>query len=242
MGIRLALAALAATTGIMPVGAPHAAAQTCAPVPPSGAGVPIATSTPLLSDQTRIHWTRATRRLTYGETGSLEGQVVTDDGAVGGAAVDLYERAGDGSWQPLASTTSDEETGVFGFGCLAPRHTTTYRVVHEGTVLHGPSADNRQMAVARQMPDHMEQLDATRFTFTGAVSPRYAGPVTLERQDCSSCDWRPTDRVRTDRRSRWRFEIDVAGLRGRIAYRATIPADERFARSTSRRTWRITVR
>jgi hypothetical protein len=244
--MRLLLAvAMVATSAVLHL-APTAHARACVSgPPPAEAGTPraLAPEVPVVTQETRIHWTRVTKRLPYGESATLEGQVVTDSGAVGGAAVDLYARpAGADRWELVDSTSSDPETGVFGFGCLAPERTTVYRVVHEGTALHARSLAERRVAVSRRMPDTMRQVGATRFVLEGRVAPRYRGEVQLQRRGCDGCGWRDVARVGTRDGSAWRFLVDTASLRGELAYRATIPADRRFARSVGDHVWRITAR
>lgn len=244
--MRLLLAvAMVATSAVLHL-APTAYARTCVGGPaPTGTGTPLALApeVPVVTQQTRIHWTRFTKRLPYGETAGLEGQVVTDDGAVGGATVDLYARpSGADRWELVDSTSSDPETGIFGFGCLLPQRTTAYRVVHESTTLHGRAQADRRVAVSRRLPDTMRQVGPSRFVLEGRVSPRYRGEVHLQRRDCDGCGWRDVARAATDDGTAWRFLIDTSSLRGELAYRAMVPADGRFARSVGDHVWRITAR
>ena len=157
-----ALALATALLGLVPVGiGSPTGASTCVPQNPSDFGAtPVATTLPLVTTQTRIHWTRVTRRLTLGDQGTLQGQVVTADGAVGGAGVHLYVRRQAG-WEHVASTTSDSETGVFAFSCLSPHRTTDYRVVHRGDPLHGPSMAERSIGVARRVPSDVRRSGPT---------------------------------------------------------------------------------
>lgn len=239
----IALLAVGASV-VVPTSTP-AVAQTCAPQsPPSAISPvrPVAGANPLATTETSIHWTRASAWLTYGDSALLEGQVVTEEGAVTDADVDLYERrSGTRVWTRVASATSDPDTGIFAFGCLLPEWTTTYRVTYAGTLTHSASSGNRQVEVARNVPDSMHRVSSSRFAYSGSVDPRYVGRVTLQRRACTSCDWQGVASDATDDRSRWRFTIDVSRLRGKPAYRATIPADGRFRRSFSQHVWRITV-
>jgi hypothetical protein len=244
--MRLLLAvAMVATTALLHL-TPTAHARTCVSGPtPTGTGAPLALApqVPVVTQQTRIHWTRVTKRVPYGESAGLEGQVVTDHGAVGGAGVDLYARPGGSDrWELVDSTTSDPDTGVFGFGCLTPRRTTAYRVVHEGTTLHGRSVAGRRVAVSRRMPDTMRQVGPTRFVLEGRVTPRHRGEVHLQRRDCDGCAWQDVARASTTGGTAWRFLIDTSRLRGDLAYRAVIPAGRHFARSVGDHVWRITAR
>jgi hypothetical protein len=247
MLLRLSTAlAAAAACVLVPLSSP-AAARTCAPPPPVGATSALheaAPATPLVSTQTSIHWTRASTRVTYGETALLEGQVVTEDGALTGTDVDLFARdSDDQEWIPVDSTTSDADTGVFTFGCLFPEGTTTYRVVYGGTLRYASSEGTREVLVTRWLPDSLQQVSPYRFVFAGSVEPRYDGRVTLQRRACRSCAWERVAVDETDARSGWRFRIDVSRLRrGVYGYRAVIVADDRFARSRSDRVWRIRVR
>jgi len=233
-----------AASVLVPLSTP-AMAQTCAPQPPPTATSPVRPvvgGTPLATTETSIHWTRVSTRLTYGDAGLLEGQVVTEQGAVTDADVDLFERrSGAREWTLVASATSDPDTGVFSFGCLQPERTTTYRAAYAGTLTYSASEGTRQVEVARRMPDSMRQVRPSRFAYSGSVAPRYDGRVTLQRRACPSCDWKDVATDATDDRSRWRFTIDVSRLGGKLAYRATIPADARFGRSLSEHVWRITV-
>lgn len=243
--LAIGLATLAAAL-VVTGGQPTASASSCPPsAPPSpvAEALPVVAAASPVAQETAIHWTRAHRRLTYGDQAVLEGQVVTSDGAVGDATVDLYQRtAAADEWTYVASATTDPDSGLFGFGCLEPARTTTYRVVHEATVTLAYSQGERRVGVSRRMPDHLEQVGPNRFVFSGAVAPRYAGPVTLERRTCAGCTWRDAASRRTGARSTWRFELDLTGLERDVVYRATIPADRRFARSVSDRVWRFTVR
>ena len=234
-----------ATTAVLHL-APAAQAQTCAtpaPAPITGDPLTVSPDVPLVSRQTSIHWTRATRAARFGDGVVLEGQVVTDDGALPDARVDLYARpSGADAWARLDSTTTDSETGVFAFGCLVPQRNTTYLVVHEWTAFHGRSEGERQVAVSRRMPDALRQVGPSRFVYAGSVAPRYSGAVTLQRRDCTSCAWRVVARTPAVDDTRWKFRIDTSRLRGRFAYRAAIPADEHFAHRVADHVWRITVR
>jgi hypothetical protein len=86
----------------------------------------------------------------------------------------------------------------------------------------------------------MHQSAPTAFRLDGTLSPRYAGPVLLQHR-AGGGRWTVVDRDRTDRQSHFGFAIDVSRLRGVHEYRAVVPADDAFTRSTGGR-WRITVR
>lgn len=235
---RLASGALAASllVALLVLPAPQAAARTCAPPPGPGT----ATSVPVLAAPTQIRWTRVTRWLTYGAEAIIEGQVVSEEGARGGARVDLYARpSGAGSWTHIAAATSDDESGVFSFGCVVPERTTAYRVEYAGDGLHAPSSATRTIDVARAVLDHLDPAGAARFRLTGTVSPRYAGLVLLQHR-AGNGRWTVVDRDRADRRARFDFDIDVTRLSGAHDYRAVVPADDGYLRSPGTR-WRITV-
>jgi hypothetical protein len=103
---------------------------------------------------TRIHWTRWPTSVTYGDLATLQGQVVVDDGALADATVDLLARPpGSQRWQRIATTTTDQDTGVFTFGCLQPNKTTEYRAVYHGTIYYAGSQATRHVPVARRVPD-----------------------------------------------------------------------------------------
>ncbi|MGH3361975.1 MAG: hypothetical protein ACRDOM_05905 [Nocardioides sp.] len=214
------------------------------PGPPTRVVDPVApvADLPLGQQETRIHWTKFHRKIVVGTASTLEGQVVTEEGAIGGADVDLYARAATSqAWTHVASATTDSERGVFAFGCLEPVRTTLYRVVHEATPFHARSSGDKQVAVARRLPDSLERVRANRFSFRGTVLPRDAGlSVQLERRTCRTCAWRTVERTTTDRRARWGFRIDVSRLEGSRWYRATAPGDQRNARGHSDRVWRFT--
>lgn len=240
----IAVVVAATASVLVPLSTP-ATARTCAPGPPPATSPirPPGVDAPLTTTRTSIHWTRVSERVTSGEAAALEGQVVTEDGAVTSADVDLLERRrGDSGWSLVASTTSDPDSGVFAFGCLVPEWTTSYRVAYAGTLTYAASQSTREVAVARRMPDSMRQVSPSRFVYSGSVAPRYAGRVTLQRRSCPACAWKSVATDPTDDRSRWRFVVDVSRLRGKPAYRATIPAHDRFARSFSDHVWRVTVR
>jgi hypothetical protein len=193
---------------------------------------------------TSIRWVRWHSRVRYGDTAVLEGQVVTQDGAVPDAAVDLFaQEAGSDEWVPVGSATSDSDTGVFSFGCLRPAMTTDYRAVYQGTVLYSGSQGERKVEVARRVPDSMTQVASDRFRFQGSVQPRYtARPVLLQRKSCSTCRWTTVGRTSTNSRSGWRFLVDVSGFTGRRWFRAVVPGDQHFVTGYSDRTWRLTHR
>jgi hypothetical protein len=228
----------------------RSAAGTCAP---SGGGVATrslaglvteSTGVPFGLNDTEIRWTRWHTRVVFGTRATLEGQVVTEDGAIPDAAVSLLARpAGSEEWETVGSATADSDTGVFSFTCLQPTRTTDYRAVYQGTILYTASEGRRKVQVARRVPDSMTQVAATRFRFQGSVEPRYAGrPLVLERKGCSSCRWSTVARTRTTSRSAWRFTIDVSGFTGDRWYRAVVPGDASYARSYSARTWRLSHR
>ena len=232
----LLVALLAPLVALLP-SAPAQADMGCGPTSPTTpASAPLL---PVVGEATSIHWTKATRRLRYGNHGELTGQVVTSEGAVTGATVHLYRRVGD-TWEHLDTQTSDQDRGVFSF-CVEPGRSTRYLVVHEGSPLYAASESERVVGVARRMPDGIRQTGPRTFVLSGTVSPRYAGRVTLERQLCETCAWRAVRTVATGSGSAWSFDLDVTGLRGTTAWRAAIPADASFLRSTSDRTWRITL-
>ena len=205
---------------------------------------PEVTDVPPRLEETRIHWTRWHARLVFGGSALLEGQVVTDDGAVSEATVDLLAReAGSDRWTSMGSATSDPETGVFSFDCLRPGATTEYRAVYDGTLYYAGSQGDRTVQVARRVPDAMEQVAPYRFRFTGSVQPSYVDrPVLLQRKSCAECGWRTMVRRDTSARSAWRFTIDVSNLNGERWFRAVVPSDERYVLSPSDRVWRITNR
>lgn len=232
----LALAAAAATL-VLPVS--PSAARTCAPEPPAPPAT--TTSVPVLAAATQIRWTRVTRTLTYGADAVVEGQVVTEGGALGDARVELYARPrGAASWSRVGSATTDAETGVFSFGCVMPPRTTAYRVEYAGDGLHAASRSTRTVRVARAFVEDMRRSGAAAFRLDGALSPEYAGPVLLAHR-VGDGRWTVIGRDRADRRSHYGFTIDVSRVRGVHEYRAVVPAGDGFARSTGGG-WRITVR
>ncbi|HEX6247190.1 MAG TPA: hypothetical protein VFZ64_04915 [Nocardioidaceae bacterium] len=194
-----------------------------------------------VAEKTWIHWTRWSTRVVHGDPAVLEGQVVTEDGALARATVDLLERrAGTSGWSEVASATADPETGVFSFDCLRPTVTTEYQVVYGGTLLHGPSRAARTVGVARRVPDTMRKVAADRFVLAGSVQPRYVGqPVVLQRKSCADCRWRAVRTRETTNRSRWRFAIDSSSFTRRQWFRAVVPADKGYVRSYGDHVWRI---
>jgi hypothetical protein len=231
MGLRLLLATVTVVACVALPAAP-ATATSCVPqssTPPVGAGA-LPTQ-----EATQVRWTQASGTVRYGDLASLQGQVVTGDGALGDAEVHLFQRPVGGSWTQVASTTSDRETGVFSFGCLTPAHTTSYRVVYAGELLYAGSEATRQVAVARQVPDRMRQVTPTRLVYAGAVSPDYHGPVVLQRR--SGRHWNRVEVDRADDRSTWRFVLRTPRSG---SYRAVVPADRRFVLSASDHVWRVT--
>ena len=193
-------------------------------------------------EETAIRWTRWHTRVVYGESATLAGQVVTEDGALPEATVELYAReAGSQKWEWVDSAATDPETGVFTFSCLQPTATTDYRARYEGTLLYAPSHGDREIAVARRVPDSMKRVAPGRFLFNGSVQPTYADqPVQLQRKDCSDCRWRTVASTDSTSQSRWRFTIDASRFTGSRWYRAVVPADNSYVRSYSEHVWRIT--
>lgn len=242
--------ALVALAGLLLVGPlqPQSSASVCSS--PGGrtstqslvALVAETTGVPFGLEDTEVRWVRWHTRVVYGDTATLEGQVVTQDGAIPDARVDLLAKeAGAQDWVTVDSATSDSDTGVFSFTCLRPTRTTAYRAVYHGTLLYGGSEGDRTVEVARRVPDSMTRVAPDRFRFQGSVEPRYvARPVLLQRKDCSSCRWRTVSRATTTARSGWRFTIDVSGFTGSRWYRAVVPADDLYVRSYSLRSWRLT--
>lgn len=252
-GARRRAVALSVLMGLLLVGPvqSQAAARACAAPPGGGAAtqalvglVHETTGVSLGLDATKIRWTRWNTRVTYGDAAVLEGQVVTQDGAIPDARVDLLARkAGAEEWVTAGSATSDSDTGVFSFDCLRPLTTTDYRVVYQGSLLYAGSEGDRRVHVARRVADSMTQVAANRFRFGGSVEPGYASrPVLLERKDCPGCRWSSVARTGTSARSTWRFIIDASGFTGDRWYRAVVPGDESYVRSYSARTWRLTHR
>lgn len=223
----------------------QASASACAP-PPSrqGALAPVTTlassGSPVAAD-TRIRWTRWSTRVFYGQSAVLYGQVVTDEGAIADARVELYAReAGASEWVALASAQADPDTGVFAFDCLQPTVNTAYRVVYEGSLTYQASQAQRTVRVLRRVPDSLAQVAAERFRLRGSVQPRYAERrVLLQQKNCRQCRWRTVQRKQTNTRSRWWFTIDT-GYSGRRWFRAVVPADQLYARSYGYHIWRIT--
>lgn len=225
---------------------PQASASACAP-PPSRQG-PLASVTALPSSaspvaaDTRIGWTRWSSRVLYGQSAVLHGQVVTEDGAIADADVELYAREASASeWISLGSAYTDPDTGVFAFDCLQPTMTTAYRVVYEGSPTYQATQAERTVRVLRRVPDALAQVAAERFRLSGSVQPRYAERrVLLQHKDCRQCRWRTVQRKQTNSRSRWGFTIDASGHSGSRWFRAVVPADQFYTRSYGYHVWRIT--
>jgi hypothetical protein len=191
-------------------------------------------------ESTSIRWVRWHKRVVYGDMATLDGQVVTDDGAITNATVDLYVReAGADDWRHRQSATTDPETGVFSFDCLQPTVTTEYRAVYSGNLYFGSSQGNRKVAVARRVSDTMKQVAAHRFRLIGSVQPSYRQrPVLLQRKECPTCRWRTVERKDSTDRSRWSFTISSSTFSGKRWFRAVVPADQQYVRSGAR-AWRL---
>jgi hypothetical protein len=221
-----------------------ATAGSCVPAPPTQRpAADLASTAPGTRgiESTRIHWVRWHKRVVYGGAATLDGQVVTEDGAVANATVDLFVRdAGAEDWTHTQSATTDPETGVFSFSCLEPTVTTEYRAVYHGNLYFGASQGTRKVGVARRVPDAMRKVATQRFRFSGSVEPSYRQrPVLLQRKDCPTCRWRTVTRKVTTDRSRWSFALDTSTFSGRRWFRAVVPADEQHVRSVSDRAWRL---
>lgn len=245
--MRRQVAVLSVVSGIlaMLVAMPQASARSCAPAP---GGVDtmapvtslVGSANPVATD-TRIRLTRWSTKVRYGDFAVMHGQVVSDDGAIPDATVDLYTRqAGASEWVAAGSAQADQETGVFAFGCLLPEMNTDYRVVYEGSLTHAASQLEHTVRVLRRVPDTLSQVAADRFRLRGSVQPGYADRrVLLQQKDCRRCRWDTVRRKETTSRSRWRFTID-ADWSGRRWFRAVVPADRSYARSPGDHVWRIT--
>jgi hypothetical protein len=192
--------------------------------------------------ETRIHWTRWSRRLVHGDVAILQGQVVTEDGALPDVRVDLYSRpAGSPEWTKVASTVTSSDTAVFSFPCQTPEMTSDYRVVFEDSMFYAGSRAARHVAVARRVPDALKPRRDGRYAFSGSVSPDYRGRrVVLQRKKCPRCSWWVVSRKQTTSTSRWRFRIAAPTSRRTWSYRAVVPADDEFVRSYSDHVWRLT--
>ena len=239
--------AAALNVGVAHADGEETVAAACVP-PPGQSQSPlsvdaVADASPGFADSS-IRWTRWSSLVTYGDHAALAGQVVSGDGAVSSAAVDLYEReAGAEGWELVASTRSDPDTGVFEFGCLVPDPTTDYRAVYDGDLYHRESSAERRIRVARSVPDRMRQVSSHAFRYAGGIRPRQRGVrVVLQTRTCRRCSWRSTDRDVTDRRSAWSFRIDADRFTGRRWFRAVVPAGDGYVRSLSQRVWTITSR
>lgn len=188
---------------------------------------------------TRIHWTRWTRRLVYGASTVLQGQVVTEDGALPDAEVDLYaRRAGARRWRLVDTAVSSSDTAVFAFAGHEPSAVTDYRVVFDGDVLYAGTEATRPVRVARRVRDVLRRLRGDRYALRGWVAPRYRHRrIVLQRQTCRRCAWSTVAAERTSGRSRWRFRLTGPTGRGTWHYRAVVPRDGRFVRSYGDHVW-----
>ncbi len=242
------LAVLSIVTELLVFGAAitPASASACSP-PPSRQDVlapvsPLASSVSPVAAKTRVRWTRWSTKVLYGQSALLYGQVVTDDGTIADADVELYAwNAGTSEWTALGSAQTNPDTGVFAFDCLQPTVTTTYRVVYEGTIAYQPSEAQRTVQVMRRVPDALTQVAAERFRLRGSVQPRYAERrVLLQQRNCRTCRWHTVQHKQTNNRSRWWFAIDASAYSGRRWFRAVVPADHFYTRSYGYHVWRIT--
>jgi hypothetical protein len=223
---------------------PSATAGTCmAPPATQRPAAGLASTVPGTNgiESTSIRWVRWHKRVVYGDMATLDGQVVTEDGAIANATVDLFVReAGSEAWRHTQSATTDPETGVFSFDCLEPTVTTEYRAVYGGNLYFGGSQGSRKVGVARRVPDAMKQVAAHRFRLSGSVEPSYRQrPVLLQRKDCPTCRWRTVTRKDSTNRSRWSFTISSSTFSGKRWFRAVVPADDQYVRSFGDRVWRL---
>lgn len=210
------------------------------PAPPRAAALDFA-GVPGLTG-TEIHWTRWSRWVVYGGASTLEGQVVTDDGALREAEVELYaRRRGADRWRSVGTAVASPETAVFSFRDHEPSATTDYRVVFAGDLVYAASEATRRVPVRRRVRDRMRRVDPTHYSLRGSVAPRYRDRrVRLQRRTCRRCAWSTVATRDTDGRSRWRFRVDAPDRRHRTwYYRAVVPRDAHFARSYSDRVWSI---
>jgi hypothetical protein len=221
-----------------------AGARTCAPPPATQRPLAaLASSLPGANgiESTSIRWVRWHTRVVYGDMATLDGQVVTENGAIPDATVDLFVReAGSEDWRHTQSARTDPETGVFSFACLEPTVTTEYRAVYGGNLYFSSSRGDRNVGVARRVPDGMKQVAPDRFRLSGSVAPSYRQrPVMLQRRNCPTCRWHTVTRKDSTDRSRWSFTLSSSSFSGDRWFRAVVPADEQYVRSFGARVWRL---
>ncbi len=200
------------------------------------------------AEETRIHWTRWSRRLVYGATSVLEGQVVVGEGEQAGslpdAEVDLYaRRAGTSGWRLVGTAVSSSDDAVFAFSDHRPSANTAYRVVYEGDLFYARSQATRRVDVARRVPDTLRRIGSSRFALRGSVAPTYRDRrVVLQRRTCARCSWSAVAAVRTSPRSRWGLGLPVPPRPGTWYYRVLVPGDRLFVRGYGDHVWELTRR
>jgi hypothetical protein len=232
-----------ASAGSPPSQSPAGRVVTRAPLPVAGDVRPVPGA-----QETWIHWTRWSRRLVYGDTTVLEGQVVVGEGdqarAVRDAEVDLYaRRAGSADWEPAGTAAAAGDDAVFAFHDHAPSANTDYRVVFDGDLLYARSRATRRVDVARHVPDALRRIDASRFALHGSVAPAYRDrAVVLQRRTCRRCSCSALATGRTGARSRWGFRVQVPRESSTWYYRVVVPGDRLFVRGYGDHVWSLTRR
>ncbi|MPY78791.1 MAG: hypothetical protein GEV04_09865 [Actinophytocola sp.] len=242
-----ALVTLLTSVGAVLVAAPAQAGTTVyAPVSPTASALLITRPVPLVGSgeasvgvaHTEVYFTRRTSWLVFGRQALLEGQVVTVDGALPDAPVQLHAKPYGRSWRPVATTRTSTDNGVFRFTHQTWR-TTLYRVEYAGEWAYAPSETTATVDVRRKITSEMKRNADGTFTLRGALAPKSPGKtVRLQRKTCGSCAWSTVRATTASDRSTWQFRLSGPPRRGTWYFRAVTPPDPAFLRSLSD-TWAL---
>lgn len=245
MNFRRVLAALTATCFLLPTAPAQADVPFYEPVSPTGSvlvltrPVPVGEVVPLPAvAETEVVWTRRTAWLTHGLSATLEGQVVTYDGALPDAEVRLYARpAGERGWRYLASRRTTTDTGAFRF-THRPSRKTSYKVQYVAEWAYTSSQASATVGVKRRITSAVYASSNGTFTMSGSISPRSADKVVrLQRKTCSSCSWSTVTSTTASSTSTYRLRF--AGPRsGTWDFRAYTSGDSYYLTSYTG-TWSI---
>ncbi len=240
--IKLVAALLTLLTGVgtVLVSAP-AQADTAfyAPVSPTGSALLTTRPVPLVGSgevsvgvvQSDVRWTRRTSWLVFGHRALLEGQVVTMDGALPDAPVQLFAKPYGRSWRPIATTRTSTESGVFQF-THKPWRKTRYRVEYAGEWAYTASEAEATVNVRREITSDLKRNADSTFTMRGALAPKSPGKtVRLQRKTCQSCSWSVIKSTSASRDSTFRFRFSGPSRRGTWYFRAITPRDPAYLKS-----------
>lgn len=240
--------AMAVAAGVIAGSSANADVPVYHPVSKTGTIFATAKAVPVVGDAipavgvmgTEVYWTRRSTALTYGTAATLEGQIVTVDGALPGAEVALYARpAGYTNWTRLTTARTRSDNGVFRYTSHKPSRNTDYRAVYGGDTIYAGTESKVRVNVRRNITSSLKQVSGSSFTMSGVVSPKTVGKtIRLQRKTCPSCSWSTIKSSTTSSTSTYRFGVTGPSRPGTWYFRAYTPSDSYFLTSYTD-TWLI---